>query len=110
MGALEALEFPDRIMGLLGQDAQRLGEVLTSLGGFEPHNIAALENRGAPDVLRALRAVAPEVDTVISVGVAARCDERGDTPLEDLLRAEGWEFWRGKTNLGLGRPLFREVA
>jgi len=63
-----------------------------------------------PDVLRALRAVAPEVDTVISIGVAARCDERGDTPLEDLLRAEGFQFWRGKTNLGLGRPLFREVA
>jgi len=63
-----------------------------------------------PDVLRALRSVSDRVSTVISVGVSARCDARGDTPLDELLQAEGFRFWRGKTNLGLGRPLYREAV
>ena len=63
-----------------------------------------------PEILHALRAVAGEVETVICVGVSARCDARGDTPLEEVLRAEGVAFWRGKTNLGLGRPLWGAAA
>ncbi len=63
-----------------------------------------------PAILRALRAVAGEVETVICLGVSARCDERGDTELEAVLRAEGFAFWRGKTNLGLGRPLREATA
>jgi hypothetical protein len=62
------------------------------------------------DVLRTLASVSGQVKTVICVGVSARCDARGDTELEDILEAEGFRFWRGKTNLGLGRPLFREVV
>ena len=63
-----------------------------------------------PDVLRTLRSVSDRVSTVISVGVSARCDTRGDTELDALLAAEGFQFWRGKTNLGLGRPLYREAV
>jgi hypothetical protein len=63
-----------------------------------------------PDVLRTLRSVSDAVSTVISVGVSACCDARGDTELDALLRAEGFRVFRGKTNLGLGRPLFREAV
>jgi ferredoxin len=63
-----------------------------------------------PDVLRTLRSVSAQVSTVISVGVSARCDAHGDTELDALLRAEGFQFWRGKTNLGLGRPLYQEAV
>ncbi len=63
-----------------------------------------------PDVLRTLRQAAADVETVICIGVSSRCDAKGDTKLEEILRAEGFTFWRGKTNLGLGRPLFREAV
>jgi ferredoxin len=62
------------------------------------------------DVLGTLRSVSGQVSTVISVGVSARCDAGGDTELDGLLAAEGFAFWRGKTNLGLGRPLYREAV
>ncbi len=63
-----------------------------------------------PEILRALRGLSTEIETVLCLGVSARCDERGDTALEDLLHAEGFQFWRGKTNLGLGRPLWSATA
>ncbi|MFH1809924.1 MAG: caspase family protein [Pseudomonadota bacterium] len=44
-----------------GRDAQRMAEVLSSLGGFSPHNVAHLENPAAPDVLRALRELEAKV-------------------------------------------------
>ena len=55
-------------------------------------------------LLEILREVAVEIDTVMSVGVASRCDERGGNPLESLLPENGFELLRAKTNLGLGRP------
>ena len=63
-----------------------------------------------PEILRALRSLTAGIETVMCLGVSARCDDRGDTELEQVLRAEGFEFWRGKTNLGLGRPLWRATA
>jgi ferredoxin len=62
------------------------------------------------DVLRTVASVAGAIQTVVCIGVSARCDARGDTELEDILQAEGFRFWRGKTNLGLGRPLFQEAV
>ena len=62
---------------------------------------AALER--VPAILQRIRALAPEVDTVISVGVSTRCDASGDDTLRDLLEREGYAAYRGKTNLGLGR-------
>lgn len=57
----------------------------------------------APEVLRRAEEVAPTLDTIVSIGVAARCDAQGDNALEALLKREGYDFYRGKTNLGLGR-------
>jgi ferredoxin len=56
-----------------------------------------------PEVLRMVTAVAKELDTIVSIGVSTRCTSEGRSALEDVLRTEGFPFWRGKTNLGLGR-------
>jgi ferredoxin len=63
-----------------------------------------------PDFLRVLEKVQKEVDTVIAVGVASRCLPDGTIPHEEWVRSSGYTPSRsGKTNLGLGRPLFKEV-
>lgn len=62
------------------------------------------------EVLRTLRGAAAGVETVVCLGVSARCNAKGDTELEAILQAEGFTFWRGKTNLGLGRPRWGEAA
>ena len=56
-----------------------------------------------PAVLARVEEVAPQLDTIVSIGVATRCDSQGDNQLEPLLKREGYVFYRGKTNLGLGR-------
>lgn len=55
-----------------------------------------------PAVLAAIAEVRHEVDTVISLGVSARCDAEGKDSLRALLEREGYTTYRGKTNLGLG--------
>jgi len=62
-----------------------------------------------PEFLHALERVQKEVDTVISVGVASRCLPDGTLPHEDWVKRAGYTFSpNGKTNIGLGRPLFKE--
>jgi ferredoxin len=56
-----------------------------------------------PEVLRLVREVADELDTVVAVGVSTRCDAQGEDPLGPILEREGYPAYRGKTNLGLGR-------
>jgi len=55
-----------------------------------------------PAVLQSIRDLAREVDTVISVGVSARCDSEGNDRLGKILEQEGYPAYRGKTNLALG--------
>jgi hypothetical protein len=57
-----------------------------------------------PEILRLVTEAAKSIDTVISIGVSTKCDESGDNALEQILTDEGFDFCRGKTNLGLGRP------
>ncbi len=54
-------------------------------------------------VLRVVEEVAQDLETIVSIGVATRCDAQGENALEPMLKREGYEFYRGKTNLGLGR-------
>jgi len=61
----------------------------------------SMEEVGA--TLEVLGQVAKEIDTVMAVGVAARCDEAGENPLEEILPGHGYPILRAKTNLGLGR-------
>jgi ferredoxin len=56
-----------------------------------------------PQVLRVVEEVAPTLDTIVSIGVATRCDSQGDNLLESVLKNEGYAAYRAKTNLGLGR-------
>jgi len=62
-----------------------------------------------PEVLAALRRAAGEIETVISAGIAARCNADGSVPFADLVRESGFTLSpNAKTNLGLGRPLYEE--
>jgi ferredoxin len=61
----------------------------------------SIEN--VPAILRKVKEVASNLETVVAVGVSARCDEKGENRLEEILVEEGFSFNRGKTNLGLGR-------
>ncbi len=62
-----------------------------------------------PDFLQAMEKVQREVDTVISVGIASRCLPDGTLPHEEGVRKASYTLSpNGKTNLGLGRPLFKE--
>ena len=62
-----------------------------------------------PETFRALEAVQKEVDTVISVGISSRCLPDGTAPHEEWVKKLGYRLSpNGKTNLGLGRPRFRE--
>jgi len=54
-------------------------------------------------ILGVLEGVALDSDTVMAVGVAARCDAEGATPLERILPDSGYPLLRAKTNLGMGR-------
>ncbi|HZN10392.1 MAG TPA: hypothetical protein VFC61_01875, partial [Blastocatellia bacterium] len=62
-----------------------------------------------PRVLSLVKEVAGRLDTVVAVGVSARCDAQGENRLEEMLTREGFAYNRGKTNLGLGRASL-EVA
>jgi ferredoxin len=59
-----------------------------------------------PEYLRAIDELEGELDTVISVGVASRCEPDGAIPHEEIcLEAGRVPSANGKTNLGLGRPV-----
>jgi len=56
-----------------------------------------------PEVLRRIDEVSRQLETIVAVGVSTRCDENGDSALDNVLRDGGFHAIRGKTNLGLGR-------
>jgi ferredoxin len=63
-----------------------------------------------PDYLRLLEDIQGDVETVFSVGVASRCLPDGSVPHEKWIKEAGYiPSLNGKTNLGLGRPLFKEA-
>lgn len=56
------------------------------------------------EIIRMVREVEKQVDTVIAIGVGARCDEEGqDEEVFSALERLGYKPERAKTNLGLGR-------
>jgi hypothetical protein len=58
-----------------------------------------------PDMLDVIKELAPSLNTVVSLGVSIRCDDNGDDPLREILQRKGYDAWRAKTNLGMGRAL-----
>jgi len=65
-----------------------------------------------PDILNAIEDESKQLDTVVALGVAVRCDSNGDDTVRAQLTSMGYEAWRAKINIGLGRhtnpPLVRE--
>jgi len=60
-----------------------------------------------PEYLSILKDVQKEIDTVFSVAVASRCRPDGSAPHQKWVEEAGYILSpNGKTNLGLGRPLY----
>ncbi len=56
------------------------------------------------EVVRLVWAVEERIDTVVALGVGARCNERGeDEEVAPVLERLGYDIARAKTNIGLGR-------
>lgn len=62
-----------------------------------------IEAARTASVLQTLREIAGGLPTVMAIGLSVRCDEAGQTDVEDLLVENGFNVVRAKTNVGLGR-------
>ncbi len=56
-----------------------------------------------PDILKAIEDEVEQLDTVVALGVAVRCNSKGDDTVRHQLEAMGYDAWRAKINMGLGR-------
>jgi hypothetical protein len=57
-----------------------------------------------PEVLQTIQEVEPNIDTVVSVGIASKCRPDGSIPHEEWVHKAGFSLSiNGKTNLGMGR-------
>jgi len=56
-----------------------------------------------PGILSVIEDEVRHLDTVVSLGVAVRCDSNGNDIVRDQLASMGYDVWRAKINLGLGR-------
>ena len=56
------------------------------------------------EIIRLVREVEKQIDTVVAIGVGARCDETGEeNVVAPILERLGYKLERAKTNAGLGR-------
>ena len=56
-----------------------------------------------PEILKAIEHEVRRLDTVVALGIAIRCDPNGDDSVRSQLEALGFDAWRAKINVGLGR-------
>jgi hypothetical protein len=56
-----------------------------------------------PEILMAIEKELKPLDTAVSMGMAVRCDSKGEDPVRSQLWAMGYDVWRAKINMGLGR-------
>ncbi|MEG6522669.1 indolepyruvate ferredoxin oxidoreductase subunit alpha [Desulfotomaculum sp. 1211_IL3151] len=67
---------------------------------------AKCKEQDLKQVLQALQKVEKEIDTVFSLGLIIRTDEDGQAPALNCLEELGIPYpYRGKVNVGLGKPL-----
>jgi len=65
--------------------------------------------KNLPAVIKELREVAPQIETVFSLTLSERLNDDGTSPCEKVLKELNVPFYiNGKVNVGLGRPLFKE--
>ena len=56
------------------------------------------------EIIQLVREVEKQIDTVVAIGVGARCDETGEeNVVAPILERMGYKLERAKTNAGLGR-------
>ena len=64
-----------------------------------------------PELFEVLKEVAGEIESVFSLDLATRLASDGSVPTDPYVRQTGlWIARNGKTNVGLGRPLYKEVT
>ena len=56
-----------------------------------------------PEILDAIEEEVKKLDTVVALGCAVRCDANGNDPVRNQLEEMGYDAWRAKINMGLGR-------
>lgn len=60
-------------------------------------------------IFKELKGVAPQIDSVFSLTISERLNDDGTSPCEKVLKDLKVPLYiNGKTNVGLGRPLFKE--
>ena len=58
----------------------------------------------AEEIIRLVWEVEKQIETVVALGVGARCDEDGEeNVVAPILEKLGYKLERAKTNIGLGR-------
>ncbi|HWB96619.1 MAG TPA: hypothetical protein VG672_07960, partial [Bryobacteraceae bacterium] len=56
------------------------------------------------EIIRLVKEVEGQIDTVVALGVGARCDDDGeDRDVGPILERLGYKLERAKTNAGFGR-------
>jgi NAD-dependent dihydropyrimidine dehydrogenase PreA subunit len=69
----------------------------------------SLELERLPELFKIMEKVAPELEAVFSLDIATRIDTDGSVPTAPYIQDTGlWVAPNGKTNVGLGRPLYKE--
>jgi hypothetical protein len=62
------------------------------------------------EIIRLVRTVEQDLDTVVALGVGTRCDEDGEEEVvAPILSRLGYKLERAKTNIGLGRVTNQSV-
>ena len=56
-----------------------------------------------PEILKVIEDEVKQLDTVVALGIAIRCDSDGNDTVRSKLEALGYDAWRAKINMGLGR-------
>jgi len=56
-----------------------------------------------PGILKVIEHEVNQLDTVVSLGIAIRCDSKGQDTVRSKLEELGFDAWRAKINMGLGR-------
>jgi len=56
-----------------------------------------------PEILKTIEREVAKLDTVVALGIAIRCDSEGNDVVRSQLEELGFDAWRGKLNMGLGR-------
>ena len=56
-----------------------------------------------PDILKKIEDEVRQLDTVVALGIAVRCDSKGNDTVRKQLVSMGYNAWRAKINMGLGR-------